>query len=156
MAASTHAAPSDARSLAEVTASAAADALRKRLQADASPYALRACAYLRVCASARLRASARLAADCPMYAMKYDMDGDGYISPSEWANFTCVGCTCERYDPCVHGAIQGRGGGAVSLHAGLQRAVESKWRCWLSSVWHLMASRPAAWSVDASSYSPSR
>ena len=64
-------------------------------------------------------------------------------------NFTCVGCTCERYDPCVHGAIQGRSGGAVSLHAGLQRAVESKWRCWLSSAWHLMASRPAASSVDS-------
>ena len=46
------------------------------------------------------------AADCPMYSLKYDMDGDGYISRMEWGNFTCAGCDADAY--CV---TAGRRGG---------------------------------------------
>ena len=36
-------------------------------------------------------------ADCPMYALQHDADGDGYISEAEYKHFICEGCSQESF-----------------------------------------------------------
>ena len=75
--------------------------------------------------------------DCPMYAMKYDYDGDGYISRTEWEGFTCVGCHAASY--C---ATAGKGFGAAPYISSCGDGSPEAPGCgfgfdWLDSPWKL-------------------
>ena len=92
------------------------------------------------------------AADCPMYSLKYDMDGDGYISRMEWGNFTCAGCDADAY--CV---TAGRRGGE-QRHTFISSCndgsdADSAPGCeygfdWLDSPWKLSSMQTAAFYDD--------
>ena len=71
--------------------------------------------------------------DCPMYALKHDADGDGYISESEWNHFLCVNCTQDSF--CLAAGRRGEAKEFYLSTCGDGSAKPDATKCWYTFEW---------------------